>query len=444
MTVDSECLSADRRGYIRDLRQIVILREQRGWTQEKLAEQSGVSVRTIRNMELGLVDNPRRSTVELLAQALGLPGEQEDFRLGGLDLARWRGPQPSGSARVGGSADHEEIVRSVRAHRLATLLGPGGVGKTRSALSVAAEVGPAFRHGVVVVELGHIKSERNTQESQEAVVMDQVRQHLNALDTGRETNVLLVLDNAEHVPKGVTAVTRTLLGTFPGVHVLVTARRRLTERLGVNHEILPLPVEAVSGDGHSHSPAVELVLRHAGTDAKADLAKDLPLVTELCRRLGGVPRYLEFAAERMRTIPVRLLLEHGPSVEMLWSNDHMLLPHQRSVVDSAMWNLDLLDDDHRRLLTRIAALPASRFTLDDLVTSHNGSWASTVASASDDRYASSANSLTLLSGLQELSLVLADPDDRYCYRLAPYVAEVADLLRLGGAEAEARPPTVGN
>ncbi|GAB3892892.1 hypothetical protein GCM10029964_068630 [Kibdelosporangium lantanae] len=233
-----------------------------------------------------------------------------------------------------------------------------------------------------------------------------------------------MLDNAEHIPNGVTAVTRVLLGRYPGVHVLVTARRSLTERLGVNHEIRPLSVEAKPGQ--PYSPAVELVLRHAGTESTADLAKDLPLVTELCRRLGGVPRYLEFAAERMRTVPARLLLEHGPSMEMFWSNDHALLPHQRSIMDSIGWNLDLLGDDHRALLARIAALPVGRFTMEDMVAAgHPGPWA-------------------LLPDLLELSLVLADPDDRYRYRLAPYVAEVADRLRLGGSELADLTPAVGS
>ncbi|MFD1047498.1 hydantoinase B/oxoprolinase family protein, partial [Kibdelosporangium lantanae] len=67
------------------------------------------------------------------------------------------------------------------------------------------------------------------------------------LDADRDTNVLLVLDNAEHIPNGVTAVTRVLLGRYPGVHVLVTARRSLTERLGVNHEIRPLSVRTRPG-----------------------------------------------------------------------------------------------------------------------------------------------------------------------------------------------------
>jgi predicted ATPase/transcriptional regulator with XRE-family HTH domain len=416
--------------YAWDSRQIAALREKRGWTQEELAERSGLSVRTIRNLELGRVQNPRRSSVDLLAVALGVEGELERQAAGAHDRAMWRGPQPPTSVLVGNRSDHEYLAHTVRANRLTTFLGPGGVGKTRLALSTAAEISPFFRHGVVVVELGDLSPERHSQGSQAAAVMHRVRRQLSwgrapdsldsiVADSERETNLLLVLDNAEHIPGGVTAVTRELLGTFPGIHVLITARRRLTERLGVNREIRPLPVDVATGDGMSHAPAVELVLRHvgSGSPAGADLTKDLPLVAELCRRLGGLPRNLEFAAERMRTVPVRLLLAYGPTMEMLWSNDHALLPHQRSVADGILWNLDLLADDHRRLLTRIATMPAHWFTLDDVA-------------AQNDRlgWSAAANPVTLLSDLLETSLILADPDYRYRYRLAPYVAEVARHL----------------
>jgi predicted ATPase len=203
------------------------------------------------------------------------------------------------------------------------------------------------------------------------------------------------------------------------MQVLITARRRVTERLGVNREVRPLPVDGAAG--------VELVLRHAGTDTRtaADLAKEVRLVAELCRRLGGLPRYLEFAAERLRTLPVKLLLAHGPTMRMLWSNDHALLRHQRSVADSLRWDLDLFSEEHRGLLTRIAALPTRRFTLDAVAAAYERTGLT-----------AAANPLTLLSDLLEMSLILADPGGRDCYRLAPYVAEMAELSDRVVAESE--------
>jgi predicted ATPase/DNA-binding XRE family transcriptional regulator len=423
-----------------DSTQIAALREMRGWTQEALAERSGLSVRTIRNLELGVVQNPRRSSVDLLAQALGIKVEDAPTyhpSVEFLDRALWRGTQPLAAAVVGDRGEHGKLAETVRTNRLTTFFGPGGIGKTRLALSVAVEVGHLFRDGVAVVELGDLAPERHAQGSQAAAVMQRVRRQLRwgrvpgsidltAVDHERELNLLLVLDNAEHVPDGVTTVTRELLGTYAGVQVLITARRRLTERLGVNREIRPLSAEAAPGAAVSRAPAVDLVLRHLGADSRtaAGVGDDLPLVAELCRRLGGLPRYLEFAAERMRTVPVQQLLAYGPSMDMLWSSDHALLRHQRSVAGSIQWNVDLLSAEHGRLLARIAALPAGRFTLDDVV-------------AEADRMGmTDGNPLTLLSDLHEISLVVADPDDRYSYRPAPFVAAAMSRARSDGDELE--------
>jgi predicted ATPase/DNA-binding XRE family transcriptional regulator len=420
-----------------DAGRIAALREEHGWTQEQLAERSGLSVRTIRNLELGWVRNPRRSSLDLLAHVLGLESEPPPRPAEHDDALPWRGPQPPGSELVGDGAEHERLAHVVRANRLTTFFGPGGVGKTRLALSVAARVHGLFRDGVVVVELGDLAPERHAPSGQAAAVLHRVRRqfariglHGAARESGGPDgfdgsgglgsgHLLLVLDNAEHVPAGALAAARELLGTFGDLRILITARRRLTERLGANREIRPLTVEGATGEeGLAHVPAVQLVLRHLGTDspAAAGLAHDdLPLVAELCRRLGGLPRYLEFAAERMRAVPIRLLLADGPAMGTLWSNDHALLRHQRSVADGIRWNLDLLTGDHHGLLRRIAALRTQWFTLEDVVAEHDAPGSATAV----DPFA-------FVSDLLETWLLLSAPGDPYRYRLAPYVADVLE------------------
>jgi predicted ATPase/transcriptional regulator with XRE-family HTH domain len=409
-------------------RRLAELRKLRSLTQEQLAERSGLSVRTIRNLELGRVRNPRRSSMDLLAQALQVDTAHELPAGGGPDDGvPWHGSRPLGGAVVGDRADLERLGAAVLGHRLTTFTGPGGVGKTRLALETAARVGGHFPDGVVVVELGDLPPERIPHGDQTAVVLRRVLRHLDATrggdarrDTarddrrGRGLRLLVVLDNAEHVPEATVGASRHILAEYPGTHILVTARRRLTERLGVNHEIKPLPVE----DGGLDAPAVQVVLRHVG--AHADVAQDLPLVTELCRRLGGLPRYLEFAAERLRTIPVRVLLQNGPSADMLCSHDHALLRHQRSVVEGIRWSLDLLTDEHRSLLSWIAAVHTRRwFTLDDVAVHGGGGLPAGV------------NPLLLLPDLLETSLVVCDHRDRHRYGTAPFVAEVLGRAAAG-------------
>ncbi|MFC8226192.1 helix-turn-helix domain-containing protein [Streptomyces sp. NPDC057287] len=423
-------------------RRFAALRMQRGWTQEELAEYSGLSVRTIRNLELGRVQNPRRSSVDLLVNALGVTDEQQQCAES-PEPARWRGLQAPDSALVGSPSAHQQLVHTVRTHRLTTFLGPGGVGKTRMALDVAAQVSHLFRDGVEAVELGDLDPEDGRHGEQTAAVLERVRRQMarglapgrpgtGTPEIGPDTDMLLVLDNAEHIPAGVMAATRELQAAFPAVHILITTRRRLTERMGANREIQPLPLEHPPGEPLSRAPAVELFLRHvgSGTPAATELEKDLPLVAELCRRLGGLPRYIEFAAECLRAIPIRLMLSYGPTPEMLWSNDHALLRHQRSVTDSILWSVDLLSKDHRLLLERIAALPSRRFVLDEI-------------SAGYDRSGrpEGPNPLTLVSDLLDTSLLLPDPAHPYHYRLAPFGAEV--LLRSGRPTPEPGGPALG-
>jgi predicted ATPase len=286
---------------------------------------------------------------------------------------------------------------------------------------------------VAVVELGAMAGDRHgadrhgdySEDGQASAVLQRITRQLGRgrasppggpdAELEADADMLLVLDNAEHIPSGVMAAVRELLVTHPGVHILVTTRRRLTQRLGVNREIQPLSATPPPGGALHDAPAVELFLRHVAPDSRtaAELDQDLPLIAELCRRLGGLPRNIEFAAECLRAIPIRLMLAHGPTPEMLWSNDQALLRHQRSATDSILWSLDLLSADHRLLLERIAGLRTDRFALDEIT-------------AQEDRPGQRAapSPLTLVSDLLDTSLLLPDPVHRYRYRLAHFVRDV--------------------
>ncbi|MFG2041352.1 helix-turn-helix domain-containing protein [Dactylosporangium sp. NPDC048998] len=402
-------------------REITFLRRLRGWTQEELAEQSGLSVRTIRNIERGLVVNPRRSSMSLLNTALAV--ETGPVMTAPAAPGPWRGPQPAARPLVGGRAVLDRLAQAVRGDRLTTLVGAGGVGKTRLALDVAAQLRPSFGDGVAVVELGDLPSERRSATHDGAAILrraeEQLRGGAEPADGGqRDMDALLVLDNAEHVPAGAIEAGRHLLRMYPNVHLLVTSRCRLTERLGVNVEIEPLAVAPAAGAALSLVSAVKLVLQRVGEDSRVaeELAADLPGLVELGRRLGGIPRYLEFAAERLRTIPLRLLLASGPDLDMLVTADRMLLSHQRSVAGSLRWDIDLLSDRHRLLLDRLAALPVGRFTLHDVIA---------VSERLD--LTDMTTPIGMLSDLIEARLVEADTSELYEYRLARYVPAVVNM-----------------
>jgi transcriptional regulator with XRE-family HTH domain len=397
--------------------EVAVQRRIRGWTQEDLAHRTGLSVRTIRNVELGVVRNPRRSSIALLARILGIGHQLAHPADRVAEIERWRGTRPPSSPLIDNRSGNEQLVQlvhTVKANRLTTFVGPAGVGKTRLALGVAAELGTSFRDGIAVVELGDLAAEHVTGRSQEAAIAARVREAIGPDETLADSDLLLILDTGEHLPAGTIAVARNLLNSSPGVHLVITARRRLTDRLGVNREIQPLPADPPSGGGPARAPAVDFLLVHSGVDSAAAerLLTDLPSLAELCRRLGGIPRYLEFAAERMRTVPVRHLLACGPSLDMLSTSDPALLPHQRSAAASISWELGLLPIPHRRLLARMAARTEETFTFDDMIAEYGRL-----------PEAGIGNPLTLTSELIDCTLVQPDAHDRHRYRLGPYVSD---------------------
>src|SRR5579875_782980 len=194
------------------------LRLQCGMTQEELSEHSGVSIRTIRKFERGLIERPRRSSVEMLLAVLdpglkqlrtasmtelGLPPSEavEWLPLADPGTWTWRGARPPRTSLVGRKADVEELGKLVTAQQVVVLTGPGGVGKSRVALTVAEKVSRMFADGVAVAELGCIPPEQHLGvQSATGLAMGVVDELFRGTQPhGRRA--LLVLDNAEHLPR---------------------------------------------------------------------------------------------------------------------------------------------------------------------------------------------------------------------------------------------------
>lgn len=395
---------------------IAVMRRERGWTQEDLAERSGLSVRTVRNVELGKI-SPRASTVTLLARALDIDQPHAAEAARGARDQLWYGPLPPTDPTFGDHEALERHARTVLSHTLTTFVGPGGVGKTRHALAVAARLAPRFSDGVAVVELGDLPKEGAERGGEvRAEVARRVQTALDALGQMRGTqaphgalNALLVLDNAEHLPGATFAVVRTVLASSCRLHVLITSRRRLTDRLGANIRIRPLRACAIAGEVPSDAPAVRLLLRHVGgmEEVARGLAKDPELVCAMCRWVDGIPRYLEFIAERLRTLPLTSVSSAGSVLRILRSDDHVLLPHQRSAAESIRWSVALLGEEHRRLLDLPAVRQADGFALRDL----------------DSFRTSSLSPLELLSDLLEDCLLVSESNTRPHFHLPMLVRE---------------------
>lgn len=360
-----------------------------GWTQEELAERSGVSVRTIRNLETGCNTNPRRSSVELLLNALGVapaapagptvwesgdgslvPAQRPRPEHDRAEPAPWYGPRPLGDPMVGREADMRHILASAQRSRLMVLTGPGGVGKTRLALAAAYRLRPLFPDGVAVAELRDCMPE-HIEPVHARAELDRITEGLTG-DLAGSGRRLLVLDGAERVVRQTARLARRLLGEHPGLHLLVTSRRTLAAGAAESWEVEPLRVD---GPGHRDAEvpsAVELLLRRVRSSLPTlDLAPHLPQVTTLCRLLDGMPLAIEIAAQRLRSLPLSSLLREETLFHLLDQVDAGALSAHRTLSDSVRWSYDLLPAPHRDLLHDLVALP-DPFALDDVLAGHQG------------------------------------------------------------------------
>ncbi|WP_377267930.1 helix-turn-helix domain-containing protein [Peterkaempfera sp. SMS 1(5)a] len=393
------------------------LRLQSGMTQEELSERSGISVRTIRNVERGLIQRPRRSSVDMLLEVLdpslkeklrsapmddlGMPVGMaaEWLKLVGPEKGVWRGSRPPRSSLVGRRAEVELLAGLALEQQVVVVTGPGGVGKSRVALAAAESAGSQLRDGVAVVELGLIPGERDLAgpavlELAEQAVIDLLGEEA---DAGRQ-QLLLVLDNAEHLPETTSLLVDWLLARFPGVHVLVTARRAPGLADAVLCELAPLGTEA----------AVELLLERLRTGCPdLDLSADSERLIALVGLLDGLPRLIEFAAHRLRMVPLESLLADGQAVRLLSSGDRRTLPHQRTPEASLRWSLDLLDDRHERLLAQLARGSRRTFRVGELEV--------------DPGEFSELEAVGLLADLAETSLLQVDRGGSYQYRMLRHV-----------------------
>ncbi len=283
---------------------------------------------------------------------------------------------------VGRGPQLADVAKLLETARLVTLVGVGGTGKTRLALRAAADALDRHRDGVWLVELAPL--------SDPGLVVDEIgralRIHaqpgqppLDALvDYLRSKDLLLVLDNCEHLVDTVVGVTHRLLASCHGIVGLATSR----EPLGLDGEAvyavpsmaLPVALETDGGRGPAdedierigRSEAVALFVERARSTLPSFSldASNLGPVTEICRRLDGIPLALELAAARVNVLsPAEIAEGLSDRFRLLTGGRRTALPRQRTLQALVDWSWDLLDDADRRLLRGLAVF-AGGWTLE--------------------------------------------------------------------------------
>ena len=248
--------------------------------------------------------------------------------------------------------------------RLLTLTGPGGVGKTRLGLQVAAEASDQFKDGTWFVSLAPlsdpdlvISTIAETLSIREVAGQSQL-EHLKAFL--REKHILLLLDNFEHVVSAATQVSE-LLGACPRLTVLVTSREALHVRA---EREFPVPVLALPDTKHLPDPvalsqyeAVALFIERAQA-VKPDFQvtnANAPAVAEICAHLDGLPLAIELAAARTRLLPPQALLSRlGQRLQLLTSSVRDAPSRQQTLRQTIQWSYDLLSAQEQQLFQRLS------------------------------------------------------------------------------------------
>ena len=276
---------------------------------------------------------------------------------------------PELTSFVGRRRELERIRSALRAARLLTLTGPGGVGKTRLAWRAMAQLGPAFPDGILPVELAGISNPSLVAQSA-AVALDlrddSGRWPVAMLaDRLRDRRCLLFLDNCEHVLEAAAVLADALLGECPGLRILATSR----QPLGVPGEValpvpsLSLPTDEPGGPSRAvaASEAVRLFVDRASA-ASPGFALDAAgaeTVAALCRRLDGIPLAIELAAVRIRGLSPDELLEHlDHRLGLLTTGSRAAMPRQRTLRATIDWSHGLLTGTEAVVWRRLSVFPA--------------------------------------------------------------------------------------
>jgi predicted ATPase/DNA-binding CsgD family transcriptional regulator len=331
------------------------------------------------------------------------------------------------TAFVGRVAEVDHVRAALRSARLVTVTGPGGVGKTRLALRVAAGVADRYQDGICLVELSDLRDPEllphtlatclNLDRAESGSALEAVLDHL------RRRRVLLVLDTCEHLVDACAALVDTLLRELAGVTVLATSRQPLDVPGEQTCPVAPLPIEAGGGD------AVEL-FAHCAAAAVPGFSVDAGNradVVRLCRRLDGMPLAIELASVRLRAVSLQQLVERlDDRFRLLTGGRRTALPRHHTLRAAVGWSHDLCTPQEQLLWSRLSVF-AGAFDL------------AAVEEVCAGGPLGTQDVFTALVGLVDKSVVLRVEDSETRYRMLDTVRQFgAERLTASGEEAVRR------
>jgi predicted ATPase/class 3 adenylate cyclase len=336
---------------------------------------------------------------------------------------------------IGRERESAEVRSLLRTNRLVTLLGLGGLGKSRLSVQLAAELLDDHPDGVWFVELAPVADERLVPHAVAGVLGVQEEPGVPLAEaltrTLRDRRLLVVLDNCEHVVHACADLAKRLLQAVPGLTILATSREALRIAGEACYALPALSAPPVAGavpggratvlsaEALLDLDAVRLFVDRAQAAQRAFRldASTAPAVAEICAQLDGIPLALELAAARVRTLSVDAIAERiGDRFRLLKTTDQTVLPRQRTLRALIDWSYDLLSEPERALFARLSVF-AGGWTLGA---------AEAVGPGGDGDPIGRDDVLDLLASLVEKSLVAMDADGgryRYLETVRAYAAE---------------------
>ncbi|HEX7102627.1 MAG TPA: tetratricopeptide repeat protein [Nitrolancea sp.] len=354
-------------------------------SQEALAERAGLSVDAVRALERGRRSSPRPDTLAMLFDALDLGPDDRQQLVAAANPTSKNGPRPasrpvrpSRTQALGPLFGREREQMAITDlllrddARVVTLLGPGGVGKTRLATAIADAVESEFRHGIIFVDLAPLRTA--------TLVGPTIAQVLGLREVGVNDaehvlleflsvqQLLLVLDNFEHVTAAAGLV-GDIRDRCPSVTMLVTSRVPLQLRGEQRVPLQPLAIPS-RRDGQYRdveaSAAVHLfVARAQSVQPSFELTPtNLDDVAAICARLDGLPLAIEMAAARIGLLPPKALRKRLTSrLNVLTGGLRDLPPRQRTLRATIDWSYGLLSEAEQRLFRGLSVF-AAEWSLD--------------------------------------------------------------------------------
>ena len=433
------------------------LRLQAGLSQEQLAERARISAKAVGAYERGERRAPYRDTLVLIVEALGVTGAAYDELVSAADQGRRRGPSAidvpapcefpahpnnlpiARTTFVGREHDLAEVTALLDRHRLLTLVGFGGVGKTRLAIQVGSEVLDRYPDGVWFVDFGPI-TDSQLVASVTAQALGMSRQQGHRVDEAipawlKRKHLVLIFDNSEHVLETTAALADAILATARDVRILATSRQALNISGEAVHQLAPLAVPAEAAglktdEALGYGAVALFADRAMAADTRFVLTDDnAAVVAEICRRLDGIPLAIELAAARVKVLSIsNLALRLNERFKLLTGGSRSAPPRQKTLTALIDWSYDLLAPHERLLFARLGIF-AGGFGLD------------AVAAVCSGEGLDGIDIFDLLTSLTEKSLVVADTrDEQERYRLLESTAAYAleKLIASGQRERLAR------